>query len=679
MPQRLMDSEAGRFRFRIYFAAGAVLLAFSALVARFVYLQVLRHDYYITRAEDNRIALIAAPPNRGLITDRNGVVLARNYSAFTLEITPSKVEDLEATIEGLGEIVDIQPKDRRRFRRLLGENKSFESLPLRTRLSEAEVARFAVNRYRFPGVEVKERQFREYPLGPVAAHAIGYIGRINKDDLAYIEKKEQTANYRGSDHIGKTGLEKSYEFHLHGETGYEEVEIDAGGRALRSLSRTPPTPGGDLRLTLDAGLQEVAQKAFGDRRGSLVAIEPSTGGILALVSMPSFDPNLFVDGIRQDDWEALYKSPDRPMINRALNGAYPPGSTFKPFMALAALESGKRTPAQTIFDPGYFRFGGNTFRDSKRSGHGVVNMHQSIVHSCDTYYYMLANDMGIDMIARYMEPLGFGQKTGIDIEGESSGVLPSPEWKRKRFRRPEQQKWFAGETISIGIGQGYNAYTPLQLAQATATLANDGVMYRPHLVKHIINARTGEKTLIEPEPLRTLGWKQRHFDLVKKAMMGVNREGTGKRAFAGAAYTSGGKTGTAQVFSLKGAEYRASRIRRELRDHALFIAFAPVEEPKIALAVLVENGGFGAQSAAPIARAVLDYYLLGKTAKGAVKEDADAHEDEEDEAHEHAEHAMRGADETGAGEMPSNETTPDAAPAGSDATAEAGRAGDPEE
>ena len=627
--QDFTSSELGRFRFRVIFAAGAVLLAFSLLVARFVYLQVTRYDYYVTRAEDNRIALIPAPPNRGVITDRNGVVLARNYSAFTLEVTPSKIEDLEATIEGLSEIVDIEAKDRRRFRRLMGESKSFASLPLRTRLSEEEVARFSVNRYRFPGVDVKERQFREYPQGPVAAHAIGYISRINKNDLDDIEKNEQEANYRGTDYIGKIGLEKSYEFHLHGETGYEEVEIDASGRALRGLSRVSPTPGSDLMLTLDVKLQEVAQKAFGDRRGSLVAIEPTTGGILALVSMPSFDPNLFVDGIRQDDWEALYKSPDRPMINRALNGAYPPGSTFKPCMALAALESGKRTPGQTIFDPGFFKFGGNVFRDSKRGGRGVVNMYSSIVHSSDTYYYMLANDMGIDMIAKYMGQFGFGEKTGIDISGESEGVLPSPEWKKKRFRRPEQQKWFAGETISIGIGQGYNAYTPLQLAQATATLANDGVMFRPHLVKYIIDARTGEKTVVEPEPLRKLGWKQQYFDIVKRAMVGVNKEGTGTRAFAGAAYTAGGKTGTAQVFSLKGAEYRASRIRHELRDHALFIAFAPAEKPQIALAVLVENGGFGAQSAAPIARTVLDYYLLGKEAQGAAKEDAEAGEDEE--------------------------------------------------
>lgn len=317
------------------------------------------------------------------------------------------------------------------------------------------------------------------------------------------------------------------------------------------------------------------------------------------------------------------------MVNRALNGAYPPGSTFKPFMALAALETGKRTPAQAIADPGSFTFGGHTFRDDKKGGHGMVDMYKSIVESCDTYYYMLANDMGIDSIARFMAPIGFGSKTGIDIDGESVGVLPSPEWKKRRFRKPEQQKWFGGETISIGIGQGYNAYTPIQLAQAMAALANDGVLYRPHLVRHITDSRSGEKTLIEPEPLRVLPWKKQNIETIKRAMVGVNKEGTGARAFAGAEYVSGGKTGTAQVFSLKGAEYKAHKIKEELRDHALFIAFAPAEQPKIALAVLVENGGFGSQSAAPIARMVLDYYLLGKSPLGAAKEDEAAVESDE--------------------------------------------------
>ena len=615
-PFHTQDSELDRFRFRIGFAAGAVVLAFALLVGRFVYLQVIQHDYYATRADDNRISLVPIAPNRGVILDRNGTIMARNYSAFTLELTPSKIANLDETIERLGLLVDIQPKDKRRFRKLLEESRSFESLPIRTRLSDEEVARFTANRYLFPGVDVQARLFRQYPLGTVASHVLGYINRINKIDLEMIEANEQGANYKGTDHIGKTGLEQKYEFVLHGETGYEEIEIDAGGKAVRNISRTAPVSGSNLTLTLDAKLQEITEKAFGDRRGALVAIEPSTGGILAMVSTPTFDPNLFVDGIRSDDWDLLNNSPDRPMVNRALNGAYPPGSTFKPFMSLAALELGKRTPYQAIADPGFFVFGGHTFRDDKKGGHGMVDMYKSIVQSCDTYYYMLANDLGIDNIARFMGTLGLGQRTGVDIEGESEGVLPSPEWKKRRFKNPAQQKWFAGETISIGIGQGYNAYTPIQLAQAMSVLANNGVVYRPHLVKYITDSKTGEQTPIEPQPLRTLPWKQENIDVIKKAMIGVNKEGTGARAFAGAEYESGGKTGTAQVFSLKGSEYKSSALRKELHDHALFIAFAPADQPKIALAVLVENGGFGAQSAAPIARMVLDYYLLGKLPEG---------------------------------------------------------------
>ena len=631
VPLNTRDGDLDRFRSRILIAAAVVVLGFGLLIGRFVFLQVIQHEYYITRAEDNRISLVPIAPNRGVIQDRNGLVLARNYSAFTLEITPAKLEEsLDATIDAVSKYVDIQPKDRRRFRKLLEESKSFESIPIRTRLSDEEVARFAANRYLFPGVDVKARLFRHYPLGASASHVVGYINRINQKDLDSIEAQEQTANYKGTDHIGKTGLEQKYEFQLHGVAGYEEVEIDAGGRAVRSLSRTAPIPGNDLTLTLDTKLQEMTEKAFGDRRGALVAIEPSTGGILAMVSTPTFDPNLFVDGIRSEDWDLLNNSPDRPMVNRALNGAYPPGSTFKPFMALAALELGKRTPQQAIADPGFFVFGGHTFRDDKKGGHGLVDMYKSIVESCDTYYYALANDMGIDNISRFMGSIGLGSKTGVDLEGESEGVLPSPEWKKKRFKRPEQQKWFGGETISIGIGQGYNAYTPIQLAQAMAALANNGVMYRPHLVKYITDSKTGERRMIEPEPFRTLPWKPEHIETIKKAMVGVNTEGTGKRAFAGAEYVSGGKTGTAQVFSLRGSEYKANRLRKDLHDHALFIAFAPAEQPKIALAVLVENGGFGAQSAAPIARMVIDYYLLGKTPDGPAKEDEVEVQEEED-------------------------------------------------
>lgn len=629
------EADVDRFRFRLGFAAVFVLLAFGLLLGRFIWLQVIQHDFYQTRAEDNRIALIPIVPNRGVITDRNGVVLAHNYSAFTLEITPSQAGKLDETIDALAEVIEIQPKDRKRFKRLLDEAKNFESIPIRTRLTDAEVAKFAAHRYRFPGVEVKARLFRQYPLGDIASHAIGYIGRITERDLKWIEESEKQANYKGTDHVGKTGLEQHYEFELHGETGYEEVEIDAGGRALRSLKRIPPVSGNNLQLTLDIKLQEITEKAFGDRKGSLVAIDPSTGGILALVSTPTYDPNLFVDGITPENWKELNEHPSKPMINRAINGAYPPGSTFKPFMALAALEMGKRTPGQSISDPGYFNFGNHHFRDDKKGGHGSVDMYKSIVHSCDTYYYILANDMGIDNISKFMGSLGFGQRTGVDLgkddSGESKGVLPSQEWKKQRFKKPEQQKWYAGETISIGIGQGYNAYTPIQLAQATAVVANNGVMFRPHLVRNIVDARTGEKRLVEPEPFRDLRLKQQNVDVIRRAMVGVNKEGTGTRAFAGAGYEAAGKTGTAQVFSLKGAEYKAHSTKKELRDHALFIAYAPADNPKIALAVLVENGGFGAQSAAPIARMVLDYYLLGKLPAGAAVEDSAAVEADAEE------------------------------------------------
>ena len=629
------DGDLERFRFRLGVAALLVLACFALLIGRFFWLQVVQHEFYRTRADDNRIALIPIVPNRGVISDRNGVILARNYSAFTLEITPSQTGDLEATIEALSEVIDIQGKDRKRFKRLLDEAKNFESIPIRTRLSDAEVAMFAAQRYRFPGVEVKARLFRQYPLGKVASHAVGYIGRITERDLKWIEDAGQAANYKGTDHAGKTGLEQHYEFELHGETGYEEVEIDAGGRALRSLKRIPPVSGNNLELSIDIKLQEITEQAFGDRKGALVAIEPSTGGILALVSTPTYDPNLFVDGISPENWKELNEHPDKPMINRTINGAYPPGSTFKPFMALAALETGKRTPQQAIADPGYFTIGNHTFRDDKKGGHGSVDMYKSIVHSCDTYYYVLANDMGIDAIARSMGSLGFGQKTGVDLgkddSGESRGVLPSPEWKKQRFKKPEQQKWYAGETISIGIGQGYNAYTPIQLAQATATLANNGVMFRPHLVRSIVDTKSGARRPVEPQPIRDLGLKAKNLEVIHRAMVGVNKEGTGTRAFAGAPYAVGGKTGTAQVFSLKGAEYKAHAIKKELRDHALFIAYAPIERPVIALAVLVENGGFGAQSAAPIARMVLDYYLLGKLPAGAAREDAAAVEDDNEE------------------------------------------------
>lgn len=623
------EQDSDRFRARILLAGALVLVCFLLLFARFFFLQILQHEYFKTRAESNRISLVPVMPNRGSIVDRNGITLAHNYSAFTLEITPSKTSGLEETIDALAEIVEIEQKDRRRFKRLLEESKNFESIPIRTRLSDEEVARFTAERYRFPGVEIKARLFRQYPEKSLAAHAIGYISRINTKDKERIEANGQTANYKGTEHIGKIGLEAHYEFELHGTAGHERVEVDAGGRAVRVLSQTAPIPGNNLKLTLDAGLQAVAEEAFGGRRGSLAAIDPSNGAVLALVSSPSFDPNLFVDGIRFDDWDELNNHPDKPMLNRAIYSTYPPGSTFKPLMALAALATGKRTANWSMPDPGFFQFGNRRFMDDKVGGHGMVDMHKSIVVSCNTYYYVLANDMGIENIARFMGELGLGRRTGIDIPGEANGILPSPEWKQQRFKKREQQRWYPGETISVGIGQGYNTYSTLHMAHALANVLNYGTVFRPHLVHSITNPTTGEVRMIEPQPIRQINLKREHVDVVKRGMAGVVLEGTGARAFAGAPYTSGGKTGTAQVFSLKsGQRYIAGQVKERLRDHSWYVAFAPVDEPKIVVAVMVENGGFGAQSAAPITRRVFDYYLAGQRPSGPVAEDETPEESE---------------------------------------------------
>ena len=601
--------EIYHFRFRLAIASSFVLCMFFLLFLRFFYLQVIQHEHYNTLAEANRISIVPIVPNRGIVVDRNGVQLAHNYSAYTLEITPGKAADVDALIDDLATVVEITPKDRRRFKKLLEESKSFESLPIRNRLSDEEIARFAANRYRFPGVDINARLFRQYPQAELFSHVVGHIGRINPREVEQLEADGLAANYRGTDYIGKVGLEQSYETHLHGTTGVEQVEVDSGGRAVRTLSRSAPVSGNNLVLNLDANLQEVIYQAFGDRRGALVAIEPATGGVLAFVSKPGFDPNLFVDGIDPTNWKELNESVDRPMVNRALAGTYPPGSTFKPFMALAALTYGKRRPEQAISDPGGFNFGGHFFRDDKVGGHGMVDMYKSIVVSCDTYYYMLANDLGIDNISNFMRLFGFGSRSGIDITGESAGILPSQEWKMRRFK----QKWYAGETVSVAIGQGYNSYTPLQLAQAVAAIANDGVMFRPHIVNYIEDIVTRNRAVVEPQPLRTLDIKPEHLKVVKDALIGVNKEGTGARAFAGAPYVSAGKTGTAQVIALKqGEKYVESRVAERHRDHALFIAYAPADDPKIAIAVIVENAGFGARAAAPIARQVFDYYLLGK-------------------------------------------------------------------
>ncbi len=620
--------ETREFRLRLGLIAAFIVIAFAVLAARWAYLQVSQHAHYQTLAENNRISIVPIVPNRGLILDRNGIVLADNYSAYTLEVTPGKLRNLDATIAALSEVVEITPRDRKRFSKLLEDSHSFDSLPIRLRLNDEEVARFAVNRYRFPGVEINARLFRRYPLGQRAAHVLGYIGRINDKDLQDLETREESSNYRGSDHIGKVGIEKSYEKQLHGVTGFEEVETDAGGRALRSLKRNEATSGSDVVLTIDIKLQEVAENVFAERRGALVAIDPRNGEVLALVSVPTYDPNLFIDGIDQANWDALNNSPDTPLTNRALRGAYPPGSTIKPFMALAGLTTGKRGPSSAIHDPGFFSLpgGSHRYRDWKAGGHGVVDLKKSVVISCDTYYYGLARDLEIDALAEFMAQFGFGRPTGIDIENEAGGVLPSREWKRKRFK----QVWYPGETVIAGIGQGYWQATPLQLAHATATIANDGLLIRPHLVRAIRASASGaEQQTIKPLATQ-LNVRADHIAFVKDAMHAVTLPGgTAARAADKAEYAFAGKTGTAQVIGIKQSEkYDEKKVAERHRDHALFIAYAPAQNPTIALAVIVENGGHGGSTAAPVARAIFDYYLLGKV-PGA----AQAEEEPEDAEH----------------------------------------------
>ena len=606
------EQNLSLFRWRLAFLTVLVLVCFSILLIRFVWLQIVHHQRYAVQAEVNRISIVPVTPNRGVIMDRNGVLLARNYLAYTLEMIPAKINgNIDDVINELSQVVTIDARDRNRFKKRLEESRRFEGILIRSRLTDEEVARFIVQRYRFPGIDIQARLFRQYPFGDLASHVIGYIGRISQKDLDNLPEEDE-ANYRGTNYIGKEGVEKSHERELHGITGYEELEVSAGGRAMRTLSHSPSTPGNNLYLSIDIELQKIIEEAFGTRRGALVAIDPQSGEILAYVSKPTFDPNLFVEGIDQQSWDELNNSPDHPLVNRPLQGAYPPASTYKPFMALAALELGKRTPEASIADPGFFYFGNHRFRDQTARGHGIVNMYKSIVHSCDTYYYILANEMGVDTMHAFMSKFGFGQLTGIDLAYERKGLLPSTEWKRTAFRTPEQQKWYAGETISLGIGQGYNAFTPMQMAYATALLANNGQTRRPHLVHAVENGTTRERHTVVAEE-RTLGFQQKHLDVIKHAMVGVTKEGTAARVFARAGYESAGKTGTAQVIAIKqGERYDASRIAERHRDHALYIAFAPVDNPTIAIAVIVENGGFGSVSAAPLAKIALDFHLLGK-------------------------------------------------------------------
>ncbi|MDC8785648.1 penicillin-binding protein 2 [Roseateles koreensis] len=614
-PLKNVEQELSRFRLRLVAAAGFVLFCFGLLVARLVFLQVIQHDSLLDRAESNRTSVVPIVPNRGLIVDRNGVVLASNYSAYTLEITPSKVTDLDATIDELSQVIEVQARDRRRFKRLMEESKNFESLPIRTKLSDAEVARFTAQRFRFPGVDIKARLFRNYPLGEVGSHLLGYIGRINQAEKKAMDdwEEEDIANYRGTEYIGKLGIEQSYERELHGITGFEQMETSAAGRAVRRLAYRPPTPGNTLRLSIDIRLQALVEELYKDRRGALVAIDPRNGEVLAFVSKPNFDPNLFVDGIDTESWRDLNENPDKPMLNRALRGTYPPGSTFKPLMAMAALNTGKRSPSTIIQDNLTFSFGGRTFGSPETDRPGPKDMRLAIVTSSNVYFYSLANEMGVDLIHEQLEPFGLGRRTEIDLQGEVTGDLPSTAWKRKKFKRPEQQKWYAGETISLGIGQGYNNFTMLQMASAYATLSTGGQRFRPRLVSEIEDVVKHERRRVASDAMEPLPLKREQVDVVLNAMNGVTQEGTSRQVFAGAPYQSGGKTGTAQAVGLRaGEKYKDVKADERKRDHSLYVAFAPVDQPRIALALIVENAGWGSTSAAPIARRVFDYVLSGQ-------------------------------------------------------------------
>ncbi|HFC8831833.1 TPA: penicillin-binding protein 2 [Neisseria subflava] len=602
---------------RLLVAFILIIIFFSILLARFFYLQVTQHNEFSGQASNNRITLIPTPPVRGEIVDINGVPLAKNYPVFSLEVIPSRIEGkMEDVIEALKKYVDITPTDLKRFKKYRESYRKFENIPLKLRLTDEEAARLSVHLREFKGVEVNSRTFREYPYGKLTSHFLGYIGRISDKDKEMLEEEGLTALYRGSTHIGKSGLEKYYEHQLHGIPGYQEVEKDAYGNIVRVLKNVPSKMGQTLRLGMDIRMQQEADRILGDRRGALVAINPQDGTVLAFVSKPSFDPNLFIDGIDSDTWKMLNDDWKKPLINRVTQGLYPPGSTFKPFMGMALLESGKITQNTIVPAPGAWSIPGSRhiFRDSVRSGHGSANLSKAIQVSSDTFFYRLGYEMGIDKASRYLAQFGFGQKTGIDLPSEYTGVLPSREWKAKRFAKssdPTAKEWRAGEMVSVSIGQGYNAYTPLQMAHATASLANNGVVYQPHLVKEVLDFGARKITRINPNPERQIPFKADNFEYVKRAMEKVLKPGgTAHRIGGGLAYTMGGKTGTAQVVQIKqGGRYNAAALREQHRDHAWFISFAPLEKPEIAIAVILENGGWGAY-AAPLAREMTDFYML---------------------------------------------------------------------
>ncbi len=605
LKDHLRETHIFQQRLLVAMVVGGLLIL--GLVARLFWLQIVHQDHYATLSENNRVNVVPIPPTRGLIYDRNGVLLAQNLPSFTLELVPEHIDDLVATLDELAKLVALTDEDVLRFHRNRKRKRRFEGVPLRFRLSDEEVARLAVNQYRLPGVQVRAELSRHYPLGRVASHAIGYVGRISEAELQRVDPSD----YLGTSHIGKVGIERAYEELLHGHVGFQQVETNAQGRTLKVLERTLPEPGRNLYLNLDVRLQKVAEEAFGERNGALVAIDPRTGGVLALVSMPTYDPNLFVNGLDTLTFRQLSESPERPLFNRALRGQYPPGSTIKPFVGLAGLELNEVAPHEPVSCPGWYMLKNDPrrYRDWKKTGHGETDLTKAIVESCDVYFYDLSMRLGIDRMHDYLARFGLGKRTGIDIRGELSGLLPSSAWKRRTYRTV----WYPGETLIAGIGQGFMLTTPLQLASITATLATYGRRMTPRMVMAIEDPDSGEKLAVDPLPQKPVPIVRRSdWDLVIEAMRKVITapHGTARRIANGLTYTLAGKTGTAQVFSIKqDEEYKEEEVHEKLRDHALFIAFAPVENPTIAVAVIVENGGHGGSAAAPIVRRVIDVWM----------------------------------------------------------------------
>ena len=610
MPQpiRIKDHErdARLVRKRVVVGAVAIVLLVCVLIARLYFLQVIQYEYHSTLSENNRVHVQPIPPTRGLIFDRNGVIIADNRPSFSLTMTRERAgSEWRGLLDVIVEVLELSPDDRKLFeKRMRQGRRPFEPVPILFELSEEQIARIAVNQFRLPGVEVVAQLVRHYPLGEHFAHSVGYVGRINEAELKVLDP----INYSGTHHIGKTGIERFYEAELHGQVGYEEVETNARGRVSRVLKRTDPLPGKDIRLTLDVQLQKAAEAALAGRRGAVVALDPNNGDVLAMVSQPSFNPNLFVTGIGFKAYAELRDSIDRPLFNRVLRGLYPPGSTIKPAVAVAGLDSGVVTGATRVFDPGFYQLPNyeHKYRNWNRTGDGWVNMEMAIMRSNDTYFYDLAHKLGVDRLGKYLGQFGIGQKVSLDMFEESAGLMPSREWKRARYR----QAWYPGETLILGIGQGYMQTTPLQLAQVTALLANQGKWYRPHLAKDI-----GGVAPVDPSPLPDIrlhdprSWQQASNGM-QQVMHGAR--GTARKVGDSAVYRIAGKSGTAQVVAIKqGEKYDRSKVQERHRDHALFIGFAPADKPQIAVAVMVENGESGSGVAAPVVKQVLDAWLLG--------------------------------------------------------------------